>query len=227
METTIGFLTIGQSPRGDVVPEIVQILGRNVRIVERGALDALSRPEILKLRPEKGDLTLVTKLRDGSPIVVGKRKILPLLRKQLQLMAGAHVRLIALLCTDEFPGLGPKGILLQPSRLLHRAIVTRLKSGKLGIFVPLDSQKEAATSKWRKTGLDLVVEALNPYEVSSQYGQAMERMSASRIDLVVLDCIGYSLKRAETIESGLKRTVLNPLTVLASEIKKAIWGEPE
>jgi protein AroM len=60
---------------------ILRLLNRDVRIVERGALDGLPRPEILKLAPEKGDLPLITRLRHGSPVVVGKKKMLPLLKR--------------------------------------------------------------------------------------------------------------------------------------------------
>jgi protein AroM len=222
--TKIGFLTIGQSPREDAVPEIVRLLDRKVRIVEKGALDGLSRHEILKLRPEKGDQHLVTRLRDGSPVVVGKKKILPLLKRQIEWLAERPVRLIALLCTDEFPGLGRRGILLQPSRILFRATVTLLKSGTLGIFVPLESQKEAAKRRWRKTGLGLVFEALNPYRESRRLGEAVERMRAEKVDLVVLDCIGYTLTTAAKIGAGLKKPLLTPRAVLAAEIQNLLSG---
>jgi len=224
METTIGFLTIGQSPREDVVPEIARLLNRDVRIVERGALDGLTRPEILKLAPEKGDLALITRLRDGSPVVVGKKKIVPLLKRQTRLLTEQHVRPIALLCTDEFPAFGPRGILLLPSRLLFRATVTLLKRGKLGIFVPLESQKEAAKKRWQKTGLGLVVETLNPYRGSPPYGAAVERMRGEKVDLVVFDCIGYTIRTAKEIEAGLKKPSLSPRTVLADGIKNLMSG---
>ena len=38
----IGAITIGQSPRVDVVPEMQQILGPDVEIVQAGVLDGLS-----------------------------------------------------------------------------------------------------------------------------------------------------------------------------------------
>jgi protein AroM len=199
-------------------------LGREVRIVEKGALDGLTRPEILRLRPEPGDFPLATRLRDGSPVVVGKRTIGPLLKKQLKLMVNRHVLLVALLCTDEFPRLGPQGILLQPGRLLRRSAVSLLRRGKLGVFVPLEAQKEAAERKWRRTGLDLVVAALNPYQEFPQSKEAVKKMRGKKVDLAVLDCIGYSLKTAQNIERLLGRPVLGPRTVLASEISKLIQG---
>ncbi|MEW5901574.1 MAG: AroM family protein [Acidobacteriota bacterium] len=222
METRIAFVTIGQSPREDIVPEIAQLLDPAVRILERGALDGLSNSEIQMLKPDQGDFLLVTRLRDGSSAVVGKRKILPFLRKQIQSLANEHVRLIALLCTAEFPRLGPREILLRPSELLYRSAVSLLKRGKLGVFVPLEPQKEEAKSKWQETGYDIVVGALNPYQKLSDQGKALERMRTKDVDLVVLDCFGYSLKTALRIRHILGMPVLEPRSVLASAIRESI-----
>lgn len=222
METKIGFVTIGQSPREDVVPEIAQLLGPGIRILEKGALDGLSKSEIQGLTPEKGDFHLVTRLRDGSAALVGKRKIAPLLRKQVRRLADQQVRLIGLLCTDEFPRLGPRKILLQPSRLLFRSAVSLLKKGKLGIFVPLEAQKEETKRKWQKTGLGVIVETLNPYQESPEQRAAIERIRKKEVDLVVLDCIGYSLRTAEKIRLITGKPVLCPRAVLARAIKELI-----
>ena len=49
--STIGLVTIGQSPRSDVVPDMAAILGPAVEIREAGALDGLARSEIDALAP--------------------------------------------------------------------------------------------------------------------------------------------------------------------------------
>ena len=43
----IGALTIGQSPRKDVIPEMREVLGTEVDIVEKGVLDDLSLEEVI------------------------------------------------------------------------------------------------------------------------------------------------------------------------------------
>jgi len=222
METRIGFLTIGQSPRDDVVPEIAQLLGRDIRILERGALDGLARPEIVRLMPERGEPHLITRLRDGTSVVVGKRKIGPFLREQIGRLVEQDVRLIALLCTDEFPHLGQRERLIQPARVLRRLAVRLSRRGKIGILVPLDSQVEAARIRWRGTGLDPVVKAFNPYQETSRFAEVAESLKKQRVSLVALDCMGYSLTTAEKIEGLLERPVLSPRVALASEIGKLL-----
>ncbi len=77
----IGLITIGQSPRVDVVPEIKEELRDvEVEVVECGALDKLSKDEIRALAPGEGEYVLVTRLRDGTEVRVAREKILPLMQ---------------------------------------------------------------------------------------------------------------------------------------------------
>jgi protein AroM len=226
-----GFVTIGQSPREDVVPEIVSIVGPRVRIQEKGALDGLSGEEIGNLRPGKGDFRLITRLRDGSTVVLGKKRVLPLLNKKINELVEQDVRLIALLCTDEFPSIARQyrggSIVLQPAQLLRDEAVGRLKEGKLGIFVPLEEQKEAIKRKWKKAGLRVAVEALNPYGEAAGDNEAIERMRRERVDVMALDCIGYSRETQDRLERIFDRPALLPRAVLASAIKKWLRGQDE
>lgn len=222
----IGFVTIGQSPRPDVVPEIGRMVGPGIEILEKGALDGLSGEEIGQLLPEKGDFRLITRLRNGRTAVVGKKKILPLLEKTIGELAAEDVHLIVLLCTDEFlairKGSGSDRIVLQPFRLLKHEVRTHLKEGSLGVLVPLEEQKAATKRKWKKTGPRVVVEALNPYGETTADDEAIERMRNETVGMIVLDCIGYSSKAKDRLERILGKPVLLPRAVLASAIIKLI-----
>ena len=66
--TKVGLITVGQSPRSDVVPDMAAILGGDVEILEAGALDGLSREQIARLAPEGDDEIIVTRLADGAPV---------------------------------------------------------------------------------------------------------------------------------------------------------------
>lgn len=66
MKHVVGTVTIGQTPRTDVIPELSAILG-DVTVREAGALDGLSRAEIAGLAPQRGDYVLVTRLRTDRP----------------------------------------------------------------------------------------------------------------------------------------------------------------
>lgn len=80
----IGAVTIGQSPRTDVMADMKAILGEEVEVLEAGALDGISMEEIKQMEPAKGDYVLVSRLQNGefakfgeSFILAGCRTVLP------------------------------------------------------------------------------------------------------------------------------------------------------
>ena len=54
MEKRIGIITIGQSPRTAVVPEMAAFFGDGVEVLERGALDGLTLEQAREYAPEAG-----------------------------------------------------------------------------------------------------------------------------------------------------------------------------
>ena len=219
-EQRVGLVTIGQSPRDDVVGEMRSILGSGIKISQRGALDGLAGMEIAKLKPGKNDFPLITRLRDGSSVVVGKKEILPLLQRKINELEESGVTGIGLLCTAEFEELESRGLLLRPYHIIVHSIAAVVKEGTLGVFVPLQKQKQEAREKWERTGLSVIVEALNPYQKSNEARKAIERVRGEKVDIIVLDCIGYPLKTKEKIRAATGRPVLLPRTALARMISE-------
>ena len=66
------FVTIGQTPRSDLVPEMLARVGDAIEVTEVGALDGLSRAEIDRLTPDDDQHRLCTRLADGSEAVISK-----------------------------------------------------------------------------------------------------------------------------------------------------------
>jgi protein AroM len=181
-KTGVGLITIGQSPRDDVVGEMRSILGTKIKVAQRGALDGLGSVEIAKLKPGKNDFPLITRLRDGSSVVVGEKAILPLLQKRVGELEKSGVTAIGLLCTDEFVELKSGGLLLRPYYILMHAVAAVVESGTLGVFVPLPEQRRDARAKWERTGLNVVIEALNPYQESNEASRVVERVRGEKPD---------------------------------------------
>ncbi len=218
----VGFVTIGQTPRDDVTPDIRSVLGPEVGIVERGALDGLSPDEIEALRPGAGDFPLITRLRDGSAAVVGKKKIQPLVQDQVLSLERQGIGLTALLCTDEFPDLRSSGLLLLPSRILYGTVTAVLPRGRLGVLAPLEEQREGLAEKWSRTGLEVFVEVLNPYREISAPDPVAAKMIDHRPDLIVLDCLGFSSTIRDAIRQGTGKPVLWPRGLLAAWIEELL-----
>jgi protein AroM len=220
MSLKIGFLTIGQSPRQDVLGEIIPLLGPDKVIKEAGALDFLSRPEIGALKPADDDFPLVTRLRDGASVIVGKKKIVPLLRSRGEGLEREGVDLLALLCTEDFDDLSSSKPLLMPARIMRSFVFAIMTKGRLFILVPLSGQKKAAEGKWQRGEISVSVEALNPYGGGRRLKAVLPAVEDASPDIIILDCIGYPLAIKERLRKSINRPVLLPRLALAAAIRE-------
>jgi protein AroM len=194
MRPVIGFATIGQSPRTDVVPEIMKIIeGYEVLFVEAGALDDLSREEIEKnLRPESGDTVYVTRLRDGSEVKISKKKLIPLLEKKIWEL-DKKVDLIAILCSGEFPDFDTIKPVIYPDKILKGIASSIGYKGRIAIFIPAEEQVEYAYKKWGEYFENLIVIPISPYTSSlTDFEKIGEKLKTEGINLAIMDCIGYT-----------------------------------
>ena len=91
----IGFITIGQSPRDDIMKDILPIIGDDIEILQKGALDNLSEEELEEIAPQSGDTVLVSSLRDGRSVSMAEEKIIVHLQR----------------CIDELEVCGVSGIM--------------------------------------------------------------------------------------------------------------------
>jgi len=215
--TRIGMVTIGQSPRKDVVPEIRQIVGNDVDIVERGALDGLSKDEIKSLAPTSDDHVLVTVVRNGEPVIVGESRILPRLKDCVHELTN-QCDLIALLCTERFQQLTSRRIMLVPDVLVKGLVDGILGVGTLGVLTPSIDQKDQAFEKWRSPGRKVVVESASPYSEKDEITASAKKLTAFHPDLVVLDCIGYRFKARRKVENITGKPTILPRSIIAHTI---------
>lgn len=216
----VGLITIGQSPRVDVVPEIRKVLeGTKVEIVECGALDRLSREEIAALAPKGGEYVLVTRLRDGSEVTVSRERILPLMQGCIDVLE-PEVDALGLLCTGEFPELKSRKLLIEPSELLLK-VAESLKVSKLGVVVPNPAQIDLTKRKWSGVAQDLAVVSVSPYsETLDSLAKAAEGLRDR--DLIVLDCIGFSAQAKKAAAEASGKPVIIPRTLMARVLRELV-----
>ncbi|MCS7099136.1 MAG: AroM family protein [Sulfolobales archaeon] len=215
----VGLVTIGQSPRVDVVSEMREVVGERVEILECGALDKLSRERILELAPRENEEFFVTRLRDGSEVKVAVSRIVPLVQECINTLEPL-VDVIGLICTGEFHGISSRKILIEPSALLIN-IVKSLSPRRLGVLVPNSRQVSMTNRKWSAVTTDIKVVSVSPYtgnegEIKQAAAQMVDR------DLVVLDCVGYSRRIKKVVAELTGKPVILPRTVIAYTIKELL-----
>lgn len=217
----IGLITIGQSPRTDVTPILKDMLGAEVEFIEKGALDGLTKKEIEKLAPTARDYVLVTRLSDGTSVKVARKKIVPRIQKCIRELEDLGVDLNLLLCTGEFPSLKAKRPLIMPDKLISN-IVQCVKGGKIGIVVPEKEQILQIKRRWESRGLSIVITNVNPYGESKAFEKAAKFLAKENVNLIVLDCIGYTPKVKELFRRLTGKPVILPQTMLGNILKDLV-----
>lgn len=212
----VGTITIGQSPRMDITPEMQEILGSNCELLEGGALDALSMEEIEQIAPKEGEYVLVTRLRNGISVQVAEHHILPRMQGEIDRLEEAGAEVVALLCTGEFPGFRSSRLLLEPQKLLSHFVAGVAGGRRLGVVVPAPEQIEEATSRWQRiAAADLMVVAGSPYGDISETERAATALKEWEAHLVVLDCMGFTKGMKQRAAEIAGVPVILPRTVLA------------
>jgi len=217
----IGFVTIGQSPREDILSEIAPRLSSTCQVIQAGALDDLSREVIDRLKPEEGHLPLITRLRNGQAVIVSREKIRPLLQARINRWEQEEVEIMALLCTEDFADLHSKKKLLLPFNLLKEEILKLSPSG-LMVFIPLKEQRKLAEAKWRSLEIELLIEILNPYQGVCNFSSLTNKLERRENFLLIFDCLGYSISLAQSLSEQLALPCLMPRLILVQEINRLV-----
>lgn len=215
----IGLLTIGQSPREDIMTEIRPLFSPHIEILEAGLLDNLSSEEIRKLQPERGETSLVSRLREGSQVELSEKKMRILLPEIIESMkTKMDVNAVGILCTHDFPKTKFSFPVIFPFDSLNFLTRQILKVEILGAVVPLEDQVEMTKKKWEKVKVS--VEVKSPYAEGKGWEEIARSFIKEKIDAVVLDCIGYTIKDMQEIQNLLSAPVLLPRIILALTINQ-------
>jgi protein AroM len=208
MATRVGLITIGQSPRPDVVPEVLRLVGRPLEAVEMGALDGLDPGAVRALAPGAGDETLVTRMRDGAEVHIAKRHMVPRIQACIDRLAPS-VDILVLLCTGRFPEFHSPRPFLEPQAMVDRIVESLAgPGGAVGVLVPGAAQVEASRAKTSEYGLVPTVVAASPYTKPEQVGRAAAVFRGSDVKLVVMHCIGYDAAMREAVRTETGKPVL-------------------
>lgn len=218
----VGLLTIGQSPRVDVTRDFLKVLSGKVEVVERGALDGMSIREVeKKLKPEPNHTVYTSRMRDGSQVVMSKEKLIPLLQEKIRELESENVDVITILCSGEFPKFKSETPIIYPEKLLKAYAEGLQVKGKVGVLIPLPQQVEYATTKWSKYYSELIVEPISPYSSrEEEFYKVGEKFSNLNVKIVIMDCIGYTLKHKEILKKYTNKPVITTRSVIIKALEE-------
>ena len=222
----IGILTIGQSPRTDIVPELIGAIGSKVKIEEKGALDGLTLEEVEKLSPETGDHILVTRMKNGKEVIIAKQHIVRRIKQHLIIFNKSDVDVIILLCTGEFTEEFPSNkLIIKPNILMEKIVSSLIQNGEITVIVPSIDQALQMEQKWKRfnQNLKINIEAISPYTGTKEYiSEVGKRIAQTNSRLIILDCLGFNKKIKQIIIEITGKPVLLPRTLLGRVVGELV-----
>jgi len=193
----VGALTIGQSPRPDLVAPLRQMLP-DYELLQAGALDHLTVDDLPEVSTDQYPLT--TRLRTGTLVKIEEQFLAPYLQSALHKLESQGVAATLLLCAGTFNALKGQRPLFKPFDI---ARTTLQASGiqQIGVICPIPEQERAITQRWSESGFQATVWATSvddPEHIQTK---------ACSFESIILDYVGHSIEHV----LRLQRTVSIPV----------------
>lgn len=222
----IGFATIAESPRDDVVPGMLPYFPDGSAAVERGCLDGLSRDEIDALAPDEGEVGIVARLKSGGSTLLSHRKILPRMQRCVdELVRDENADIIVILCGADWTAIQCDRMIVNPGRLFPGVISSLAFGRRLGIIKPSAGQIEQETARYASLGVDTVVTSASPYagDERIELAEAAARLlKDAGCDLVWMTCIGMDGAMRDTVARIVDCPVVLAQSILARVVAELI-----
>ncbi len=215
----IAFVTIGQSPRDDIMDEMLPVIGAGIDVHEVGALDGLNAGEIAAMAPQGGEAQLATRLRDGSEAITSKAQTATRVQAIMDRLDEEDFHLVVMLCTGYFEGLHTRTLMVEAQRVVDR-MVDALSHGdhSLGIMVPLAGQEKQVRETRNIRDSDRITHA-SPYS-EGRLEAAADELSGT--DLIVMHCMGYTEPMREVVAGVTGKPVLLARRVVANAVAQLV-----
>lgn len=222
MTKKIGAITIGQSPRVDVTVDIMDILG-DVELLQTGGLDGLTKEEIAEFKPQEGDYVLISRLTDGSSVTFAERYIVPRLQQGIKDLENQGVSLIMVFCTGDFPEFESTTPLIVPCKLLNGLVPALTSTGSIAVITPTPEQVDQSVNKWKNYVDKVTAVPASPYGDPAELTAAAEQIKGMEdVDLIVMDCIGYTAAMKKQIAQATGKNIILSRTILARVVAELL-----
>lgn len=222
----IGAVTIGQSPRVDVTPDILPILGDEIELLQAGALDGLTRKEIEDMAPGPEDYVLVSRLNDGSFAKFGESFILERMQNCIYKLEEQGVSLIMIFCAGSFPDVFQSSVpLIYPAKILNGLAKALSKNSNIIVITPDEQQIQQAYDQWGPIMKEVTPIPANPYGDINEVYKAAEVAKDIAADLIVMDCIGFTREARRIVSMITGKPVLLCRTTMARVVREMLDGE--
>jgi protein AroM len=218
------FVTIGESPRIDIVPEMVADIKAGQEdigfdVVEFGVLDGLDEPAVDVLRAQPGELSFATRRKSGDEIVISKDRTEERLNLILRDIDAQGFDLIVLLCTGTKIEPLANTLVVEAQRIVDSTVEALAQSARnLGVILPLERQVHEFAERHVFAGAPKVA-AASPYAGDDIAAKAQ---ALDGCDLVVMHCMGYSAAMLADAKKSINAPILLSRRLVAGVIRQML-----
>ncbi len=170
-----------------------EVWGRDIPVLERGALDGLDERGRTALQPT-GDDVLVTRLRNGREVCLEPVRVRRLLCEAVRFLVQSGADPVVLLCTGT-PGFALPGSRIIVPREIFPGLVRGLVRGPIGVMVPRPEQESAAKTLFGVDSRRVVTVAASPYDFDrdpTDFDRAARVLSRTSVEIIAMNCMGYT-----------------------------------
>jgi protein AroM len=216
MHKRVAFISIGQSPRRDAMPEILLETRTRFTVTERGVLDGLDDAAIADLAPRAHEEQLVVWLRDGHQVRLGKPKIQARLRTILTELDARGFDLLVLLSSADFDRFNLRTPFIEPRHTVdHFLLGLTYGAERIGIMLPSATEVDAFNGI---PGVATQAVKASPSLPVSEAGLRAAAAELANTDIILMHCISYSGAMRQIVQQASGRPVLLSRRLLAHAI---------
>lgn len=212
----VASLTVGQTPRADVLPDILAHMPMAVEVEEFGALDGLNEAEIAALAPRADEFCLITKLRDGREVLVSKPRVAERLETICRSLDSQRYDLVVILSTGLFREFESPCPMVNAQRAMEASIDAIAAAGQtVGVIYPLHRQV-AENAGYSVPGLSLRFSYAESGTADSLREAATDLDSC---DLIVLNSVGFTEADRSVVTRHTGKQVILARRMVAGAIR--------
>ncbi|MCR9074114.1 MAG: AroM family protein [Alphaproteobacteria bacterium] len=220
LEPRVAVVTLGQTPRIDVVPELCEMAGRPMEAMEFGVLDGVDAETLGRIAPGPGETALITRLRDGSDIVMSIDWTSDRMQEIYSEIAGIDIDLVVLMSSLLGAVPAPARTTIFCDRVVSRTIETFADAGlKVGIVLSLDSQGDMVVRE-RTRQPDMVRAAIARPGDGAALAGAIDELA--ECDVLILHSVTYSEEERRKAATRSGKPVVLARRLVASAIREAL-----
>ena len=229
MKPRIALVTVGKSPRHDVVSDIPTELRERLQFIHWGAVDDIEPGQFGEIAPKDDSDILMAKIGEAGDVAVSKRQVTEFVEDYIGRMQ-TDMDCFVILCTVLFVNQKSTTPVIQIGDLLLDAGRRAQNAAEaIGVIMPTDDFRRQNLELWSPYAYEVITATAHPYrgdegDIAKEVETAARELGAKNVSQIVMSCQGYTEKLRQIAHAAANRPVLAPTQVLSEYLAERFGG---